>query len=196
MPLINFGLRRPREELLQVQQHNSACPSITPEVPVQMVLEPIKLPVEALPLLAGTVVIDHAGAVQGHQHLIAVGLVDLPVSDVRGVNRAHLATLPQGKVDAFHRLPLSVQDFPPPAGGTGKQVGFKVLDALLPPDAITALPAIEEHLPVAIHLVDGAEGGAPGLPLCLPLRFAALIPRLPALRTGHKKVFALRTVVL
>ena len=119
-------------------------------------------------------VIDHAGAVQGHQHLIAVGLVDLPVSDVRGVNGAHLATLPQGKVDAFHRLPLSVQDFPPPAGGTGKQVGFKVLDALLPPDAVTALPAMKEHLPIAIHLVDGAEGGAPGLRVpALPGRWAS-----------------------
>ena len=47
--------------------------------------------------------------------IIAVGLVDLPVSDVGGVNGAHLATLPQGEVDAFHRLVL-------PMGAAGRNL--------------------------------------------------------------------------
>ena len=125
-----------------------------------------------------------------------MGFMDLPVGNVRCVNGPHLAPLTQRKVDALLGLPLSLQDLPTSAGCARKQMCLEVLDALLPPDAVAALPAIGEHLPITVYLVDGAEGGAPGLPLCLPLRFAALIPRLPALHTGHKKVFALRTVVL
>jgi hypothetical protein len=75
-------------------------------------------------------------------------------------------------------------------------MAFKVLDALFPADAITALPPIVEHFVVAENIIKRAEGGTSGLPLGLSPRFAALIPGFPAFLTVHKKVFDLRTDVL
>jgi hypothetical protein len=99
-------------------------------------------------------------------------------------------------MDALFWRPLPIQDFPPPPGSARKKVAFKILDTLFPADTVAALPAIEEHLPIAEHLVQGTEGGAPFLLLFLPLGLAALVPGLPAFLTAHKKVFSLRTVVL
>ena len=96
--------------------------AIAPEVPRQVLLEPLEMPVQPLPDLAGPVVVDHAGGVQRNQHLIAEGLVDLPVSDVRGIDGPHLAPFAQREMDTFLRFPSSLQDFPPPAGGAGKEV--------------------------------------------------------------------------
>ena len=93
-------------------------------------------------------------------------------------------------------FPASLQNFSPPPGGTRKQMAFKVLDALFPADAITALPPIVEHFVVAENIIKRAEGGTSGLPLGLSPRFAALIPGFPAFLTVHKKVFDLRTDVL
>lgn len=94
------------------------------------------------------------------------------------------------KVRAFLGLPGVLQDLPPPPGGPGKQMAFKILHRLFPPDSVAAALPVEEHLSVAIHPADVSQGGAPGFSPFLPLGFPALIPGLPAFLAGHKKVFA------
>ena len=66
MPLVNRAVRRAGEELFQIQQQYTACPPKASEVPVQMVLETVELPVESLALLARPVVIDHGRAIEGN----------------------------------------------------------------------------------------------------------------------------------
>ena len=50
---------------------------------------------QALALLAGAVVVDHAGAVERRQYLLGQHLVDLPVRDVRRVDDPKLSPLTQ-----------------------------------------------------------------------------------------------------
>ena len=110
-----------------------------------------------------------------------MNFLDLSVGDVRCVNGAHLPSLTQGKVRAFLGLPGVLQDLPPPPGGPRKQMAFKILHRLFPPDSIAAALPVEEHLSVAIHPADVSQGGAPGFSPFLP------IPGLPAFLAGHKK---------
>ena len=49
--------------------------------------------VQALSLLAGPVVVDHAGAVERRQHLPGENLVDLAVRDVRDVYKRQVRLL-------------------------------------------------------------------------------------------------------
>ena len=93
---------------------------------------------------------------------------DLAVIDVRRVNGADLAALPQGKVDIFPRFPLAGKNFPPPAGGARKQVALKVLGGLFPPHTVAAFQPIPEHIPKTENLRQCAQavisGLFPGLP--------------------------------
>jgi hypothetical protein len=76
------------------------------------------MPVKALILLACSILIDHARAIQRNQNFIAKGLVDLPVSDMGRINGTNLPTLAQSKVGTFHGFPSLIQNLPPPVGGS------------------------------------------------------------------------------
>jgi hypothetical protein len=66
-------------------------------------------------------------------------------------------------------------------------VVLKVLDALLPTHTVAAAPSKEEHLAIAKYLVYGSQGSTTRRPLFLPPYSTALVSRLTALFTGHKK---------
>lgn len=100
---------------------------------------------------------------------------------------AHLATLTQSKMCAFHRLPILFQNIPPPFGRTRKQVGFKVLNTLLPPYPVTALFPVEEHLPIGKDFIHRPKAITPGLFPFLPLCSAALEPRFMPFLACHNK---------
>lgn len=119
---------------------------------------------QALSLLAGPVVIDHAGAVERRQHLPGENLVDLSVRDVRCVDGPKLSPLPQGKADGFSRPPFPVQDPAPPLGRAGKQVQLKVMCRSFPAHAVAALFPVLEHVPVAENARQPAQAVAAGLP--------------------------------
>ena len=106
------------EELLQVDADDATLPAVAPEVPVQHLLEAPEGKVQPHALTAGVVVIDQAGGVEGHQHLLAEGFVDLAIRNVWGIYRARLAPLPEDKVRASSKSMLSQQYPTPPAGGT------------------------------------------------------------------------------
>ena len=127
VPLVDAPARSVGKEAFQVYQPNSALPAPPAKVPVQLVFDAPKMPVQALAPLAGPVVVDHAGGVEGDQDLVAVCLMHLPVCDVRGVDGPHLTPLTQGKVGAFLGLPAALQHLPPASCGAGKQVQFEVL---------------------------------------------------------------------
>jgi len=75
-------------------------------------------------------------------------------------------------------------------------VHFKPLCAGFPPHAVAAFPAIEKHGAVTENFLNRPQGVAVGLSLCLPPCLAASVTRLAALFACHRKVFALRTVVV
>ena len=154
-------------------------------MPAQLFLKLPEMPMQALALLAGPVVLYHAGAVQGHQHIIAKGLMHLPVRHMGRIYGPHLAPFPQGEVGAFHRLPPLLQHQPAALGCAGKQVHFKVLHRLFPAHPVAALPAVLEHFPVRKNLFHRAKPLTPLLPICRTFCPAALVTRLPALLTGH-----------
>jgi len=112
--------------------------------------------------------------------------MDLSVCDVWCIDGPDLPALIQSKVNTFFWFPCSIQNFTTPARGAGKQVGFKILDALFPADAIATLAPIEKHLSVAEYLPNRSESGTPLLLLFLPLGFAALVPGFTAFMTVHK----------
>ena len=120
--LVDQGVGRGREKVVKIHQEHGALPPVLSELFPQLVLQQLVMEMQALSPLAGPVCIDHAGTVQRDQDIIAKGFVDLAVIDVRRVNGADLAALPQGKVDIFPRFPLAGKNFPPPAGGARKQV--------------------------------------------------------------------------
>lgn len=194
MPLVKKRTGRIGKEPLQVQQQHSPFPAIAPEVPVKLFLQAAIMPMKALALLACPVVIDHAGVIQGNQNFIAKGFVDLAVSDMGRIYGAYLAPLSKCEMGTLHRLSILFQYLLPPFCRTGKQVAFKVLNTLLPPYPVTAFPAIEEHLAETENFVHRPKAITPGLFLCLPLGFAALVSRfMPFLACHKNKVFAFRT---
>ena len=136
---------------------------------------------QALSLLTGPVCIDHTGAIQRDQDVIAKGFVDLAVIDVGRVYGPHLAALPQGEMNIFSRFPLPGKNVPPAAGCAGKQVALKVLGGLFPPHPVAALLSIAEHIPETENLRQCAQAVISGLFPGLAGRLAALVSRLPAL---------------
>lgn len=185
------------EESLQIQQQHSTFPAIAPEVPMKLFLQSPEMPVKPLVPLACPIVIDHTGVIQRNQNFITKNLVDLPISDMWGIYGANLPTLPQSKMGTLHRLPSLIQNILPALGCPGKQVGFKVLNTLLPSYPVTAFAPIEEHRAIAENLVDWPKCITPGLFSFLPLDFAALVSCfMPFLACHNKKVFAFRTDIL
>lgn len=122
--------------------------------------------------------------------------MDLAVGDVWGVDGPHFPSLPEDEVGAFHRLPLSLQDFTPPAGCPGKKMELEVLGALLPAYPVAALAAVEEHLPVGENVLNAADRRISGRPSSLSLCLSASVSRLAALLACHKKYSLLRIVKL
>ena len=181
---------------MKIHQEHGALPPVLSELFPQLVLQQLVMEMQALSPLAGPVCIDHAGTVQRDQDIIAKGFVDLAVIDVRRVNGADLAALPQGKVDIFPRFPLAGKNFPPPAGGARKQVALKVLGGLFPPHTVAAFQPIPEHIPKTENLRQCAQAVISGLFPGLPGRFPALVSRLPALLACHIFLFAPQIVVL
>lgn len=145
------------------------------------------MPVKALILLACSILIDHARALQRNQNFIAKGLVDLPVSDMGRINGTNLPTLAQSKVGTRFGLPSLFQHRSPPCCRTRKQVAFKVLNTLLPPYPVTALFPIEEHLPIGKNFIHWPKAITPGLFPFQPLCFAALEPCFMPFLACHNK---------
>lgn len=196
MPLVDRLVRGVGEKSLQVQEEHCPGPAEPSIVPPQLFRQAVIGPVQALLLLGGPVVVDHAGVIQRDQRLVAQDLVDLPVRDVRGVDGPHLAPFPQGEMTALHGLPRSLQDFTPAAGRPGKQMVFKVLCALLPTHSVTAFQPVKEHFPIGENILKPSDRRVSGRPSSLPLCLAALVSRLPALLACHKKYSLLRIVKL
>ena len=104
------------EECFEIYEAHGSGASIPAIMPVQMLLQPLEMPMQPFIPLAGPVIEDHAGVIQRDQYLAAEVLVDLPVCDVRRIDGPHLSALTQRKMDAFPRLPSAGQDLPPAAG--------------------------------------------------------------------------------
>ena len=141
--------------------------------------------VQALSLLAGSVVVDRAGAVERCQHLPGENLVDLAVRDVRGVDDPKLSPLPQRKTDRFSRPPFPIQNLAPALGRAGKQVQLKVVCGSFPAHAVAALFPVFEHVSIAENTRQSSQAVATGLSVSSPPRLAASVSRLPALLAGH-----------
>ena len=154
-------------------------------MPVQLLLQPLVLIMQAHPLAARAVVVDHGRRVEGYEDFVAQGLVDLSVGDVGRVYGAGLAPLLDDEVDAPPRAVSPPKDLPPAHSRTGEKVKLKVLGALLPADAVAALLPVEEHPPVAENVLQGAQRLAPGLPPSPAGCSAALVSRFPALLARH-----------
>ena len=154
---------------------------------MKLFLQSPEMPVKPLVPLARPIVIDHTGVIQRNQNFITKNLVDLPISDMWGIYGANLPTLPQSKMGTLHRLPSLIQNILPALGCPGKQVGFKVLNTLLPPHPVTALFPIEEHLPVGKDFIHRPKAITPGLFPFQPLCFAALEPCFMPFLACHNK---------
>lgn len=186
VPLVQKRMGRIGEEPFQVDQQHRPFPAIAPVMAVKLFLQSPVMPVKALVLLACSIFIDHARAIQGNQNFIAKGFVNLSVSDMGCINGPNLPTLAQSKVGTFHGFPRLIQNLPPPVGCSRKQVVFKVLNTLLPSYPVTAFLSIEEHLPVRKYFVHRPKGITPGLFFRLPLGFAALVSRFMPFLACHK----------
>ena len=79
MTLKDYRAWRIRKKSLQVYDQNSTLPAISPEMPCQMLLEPLKLPVQPFSFLTGSIVRNHAWRIERNQNLVAEGLVNLSV---------------------------------------------------------------------------------------------------------------------
>lgn len=77
----------------QVNLEDSALPSVTAIMPGEVLLDPVEVPVQPLPDLAGSIVVYHAGGIERYKDLVAEGLVHLPVCDVRRINGPYLPAL-------------------------------------------------------------------------------------------------------
>lgn len=105
MPLVNQPARSVWEETFQVQEADSTDSAISPMMPGKMFFDTLEMPMKSFPALTGPVVVNHAWAVERNQNFVSVGLMDLPVCDVRRVDRSHFPTFAKGEVDTFPRLP-------------------------------------------------------------------------------------------
>lgn len=105
MSLVNQPARSVWEETFQVQKADSACPAMSLIMPGKMFFDAPEMPMKSFPALAGSVVINHAGAIERNQDLVPMGLMNLPICDVRCVDRAHFSALTESKVDTFPGLP-------------------------------------------------------------------------------------------
>lgn len=186
MAAVYSGVWGVGEKALQIQEEDPPFSAISPVMPPQMIFKPAEGEVKAFPPLARPVVIDHAGAVEWNQNIVAKGFVDLPISDVWGVDGPHLAALPQSEMGTLLRLPRPIQHLPPTGGGAGKEVELEVLCTLLPADAVTAFLPVEEHRPVTESLFYGAYGEIAGPFVGLPLPLPVSVSRLAAILRVHK----------
>ena len=75
---------------------------------MKLLLEPMVGEMQPHPAPAGPVVIYHVRGVERYQNVVALGLVDLPVGNVRGVDRSDLPAFLENEVTAFLRLPRPV----------------------------------------------------------------------------------------
>ena len=180
MPLIQQRVGRVREKVVKIHQEQGTLQAMLAVMVPQVLGQASVMEMQAAAFLAGFVVVDHTGHIQRHQHLFG----------------QNLAPFFQGEMGGFAWLPCSIQDLAPALGGAGKQVHFKPLCAGFPPHAVAALPAIEKHGAVTENFLNRPQGVAAGLSLCLPPCLAASVTRLAALFACHRKVFALRTVVV
>ena len=105
MPLVNQPAWSVWEESFQVQKTDSTRPAIPSVVPMQLFLNALEMPMKSFPALTGPVVVNHAGAIERNQDLVPMGLMNLPICDVRCVDRAHFSALTESKVDTFPGLP-------------------------------------------------------------------------------------------
>ena len=108
---------------------------------------------QTLVFLTGCIINYHAWLIQWNQDLVAFHLMNLPVYDMRGVDGANLPSLTEHKVRTRLWFPLSADHHLTPLCRSRKQVHFKVLGALLPTNALTALLPIEEHIVVVVDFV-------------------------------------------
>lgn len=122
--------------------------------------------------------------------------MDLPVCDMRCINRADFPSFPQGEVGAFLELVFPVQYILSAAGSAREQVEPKVLGALLPSYAVAALLPMEEHLPIGECLLQSAQALTAGSLILQAAGLAPLVSRLSALLTGHNGYSHLRTDVV
>ena len=196
MPLIQQRVGRVREKVVKIHQEQGALQAMLAVMVPQVLGQASVMEMQAAAFLAGFVVVDHTGHIQRHQHLFGQNLINLPILNVRRVYWSNLAPFFQGEMGGFAWLPCSIQDLAPALGGAGKQVHFKPLCAGFPPHAVAAFPAIEKHGAVTENFLNRPQGVAAGLSLCLPPCLAASVTRLAALFACHRKVFALRTVVV
>ena len=128
MPLVDQAVQCVWEELFQIQQQDAARAAILSVVPGKLLLDAPILPVQALSFAARAVIMNHTRLIQRSQHLFTEHLVDQTDRDVRGIAGASLATLADGEVRIFLRLPASLQNLATTPGSTRKQVQFEVLD--------------------------------------------------------------------
>lgn len=80
------GVWRIWEKSLQVQEEHPSPSPVPLVVPPQMFFQAAVCEMKAFPPLTCPVVIDHAGAVERNQNIVAKGLVNLPVCDVGRVD--------------------------------------------------------------------------------------------------------------
>lgn len=193
MSLVDCRMGCAGEKLFQIEEQHSAGPPVSAEVPMKLLLEPMVGEMQPHSAPAGPVVIYHVRGVERYQNVVALGLVDLSVGNVRGVDGPDLPTFLENEVAAFLRLPRPVQHLAPAGGRAGKEVKLEVLGALLPTNAVAALLPVIEHGSVGEGFLQCADSGVPGLQSCLPPCPAASVSRLAALLACHNRVFAFRT---
>lgn len=62
-------------------------------MPMKLTFQPFEMPMQALALLAGPVILYHAGLVEGYQDFIAKGLVYLSIRYMGRIYGPYLAAL-------------------------------------------------------------------------------------------------------
>ena len=90
MSLVDQVMGRIGKVAFQVNLEDSALPSVAAIMPSKVLFDPVEVPVQPLPNLAGSIVVYHAGGIERYKDLVAEGLVHLPVCDVRRVNGPYL----------------------------------------------------------------------------------------------------------
>ena len=90
MSLIDQVVGRIGKVAFQVNLENSALPAVAAIMPGEVLFDPVEVPMQPLPNLAGSIVVYHGGGIEWYEDLVAEGLVHLPVCDVWRVNGTYL----------------------------------------------------------------------------------------------------------